>query len=174
VTGGINRRQTLALGAAGAVAATAVQAVARPVLVVFDGRYSDARRFADRAGRAGAQRFDARGDLARLWQDLDARPWRIVALTTAADFGLGVAGGRERGLSLQGSGLHDGRAGDGLEHRLDGFSEAALRPRLDAGLEWPDALAELMLLSPVAGGGVRFRTARADDHPGTLTSWRMA
>ena len=172
----LTRRQTLAIGAAGAAMATGpARASARPVLVIFDGRYSDARRFAHRATLAGAERFDTGRDLARLWRNLDARPWRVVALTTPADFGLGVAAGRERRLVLQGSGMHDGRAGDGLDHRLKGFTEAALRPRLEAGLDWPEALAELMLVAPTSmGRGARFQTARAADHPGTLTSWRMA
>lgn len=107
----------IAVGAGALHPALAAPADA-PDIVLYDGRFEDARRFAEALRRRGAAAFDIQGDLARLWYGPlkpafgDGRRPRIAGLATWADFVVARGLAREARLTLVRHDLHDRAAPD--------------------------------------------------------------
>jgi hypothetical protein len=158
---------------------------ARIGAVLFDGRYSSCRAFADGLSRNGARGFNVQPDAAAVWygplrDHLLACGGCVAGLTTFSDSMLSQSFGRNFGLSLRYEGVHDSRGSDVLKHQLRASAKldeiaAALR---GADSDWAEALASaLARSSSISRPGRRLAvalTTRIGDHPGFLESWLLA
>ncbi|MBO9581737.1 MAG: twin-arginine translocation signal domain-containing protein [Sphingobium sp.] len=171
------RRDFLRTGGAVALAAVLPNparagASAKPPLAMFDGRYSDARLFAEAARGRGALVLDTGGDVASLWHT--ARFPRdeattMIGLTTYAD--LFMISELARGLNLRRGfhAMHDARGGSEVRH----LPENAMFPAPDfrAAIAWPIMLADCLIGEPGRSVSLPRSGPRSADHPGTLWSW---
>ena len=183
-----------ALGIAGAVMASGAPGVVdvaaldgpRISAVIFDGRYSSSRGFADALVREGAVTFDARADIAALWygplKDHLAKYGGCVAgLTTYSDSAVSESFGRQFRLSLRHEGSHDSRASAVITHRLrgsQGVAEIASALR-HADSNWAEALGQALARTRPAESVRQWEssvayTSQLNDHPGFLRSWLLA
>jgi hypothetical protein len=171
---------------ASAVASAAASDGPRIGAVLFDGRYSSCRGFADALVRKGAVPFDACSDVAGLWygplrDHLAKYGGRVAGLTTYSDSVVSESFGKQLRLSIRYEGSHDCRESRILAHRLRTFEnarevESALR-RADS--DWAEALAYALARTPSAGSVRQWEssvlyTPQLDDHPGFLRSWLLA
>ncbi len=175
----------MASGAPGIAAAASADGQ-RISAVLFDGRYSSCRAFADALSRNGARAFDVHPDAAALWYG----PLRdrlvvcggcVAGLTTFSDSMLSQSFGRDYGLSLRYEGAHDSRGSDVLKHQLRAGAKVdeiagALR---EADSDWAEALAGALARSDSISRAGRLQfavafTTRVGDHPGFLHSWFLA
>ncbi len=174
----------MASGAPGIAAAAAADG-RRIGAVLFDGRYSSCRAFADALARKGAVAFDVQPDAAALWygplrDHLAACGGSVAGLTTFSDSMLSQSFGRDFGLSLRYEGAHDSRGSDVLRHQLRASAKVdeiagALRGE---DPDWPEALAGALARSNSISRAGRRRlaialTTRVGDHPGFLQSWLL-
>jgi hypothetical protein len=159
---------------------------ARISAVLFDGRYSSCRAFADMLARNGARAFNVQPDAAALWygplrDHLATCGGCVAGLTTFSDSMLSQSCGRDLGLSLRYEGAHDSRGSDALKHQLRasaGVDEIAGALR-GADADWAEALAAALARSTSISRAGRRRSAialatRVGDHPGFLQSWLLA
>ncbi len=174
----------IASGAPGIAAAVAADG-RRISAVLFDGRYSSCRAFADALSRNGARAFNVQPDAAALWYGplrvhLAAHGGCVAGLTTFSDSMLSQSFGRDFGLALRYEGAHDSRGSDVLNHQLRASAKVdeiagALR---GADSDWAEALAGALARSNlISPGGRRLAvalTTRVGDHPGFLQSWLLA
>lgn len=182
----VDRRTFVKLGIAAATAAGIPSADARPdewLLVFFDGRYSDSRRFAGAFGSSRVERFDTACDVAYLWYSrLRARAQdhavRLAGLTTHSDLFVLERCAADARMKLRFEAFHDCRGASTLTHWLNRGDERSAVALSTGGADWPDVLAHSILED--AGlqrhSPLRMATAveRAADHPGTLVSWLIA
>jgi hypothetical protein len=169
------RRDLLRLGG-GAVLGSALAGplLARDAapIALYDGRYSDARRFAAAAQEHGAMAFDTKGDVATLWHDgrLGGRVSRgVTGMTGYADLLMIEDLARTAGLRVRFTLEHDARGGNLVRHRLASGRPAPSNAR---DVDWPAAVAGFAL---GAAAALPVETSvRSPDHPGTLWSWRFA
>jgi hypothetical protein len=153
--------------------------------VLFDGRYSSCRAFANAQAREGAAAFDVGADVALLWygplrDHLAKNGGSVAGLTTQSDFVVSKSFGRELRLSVKYEGVHDSRGSRAIAHRLrspvnvDDLS-ATLR-RADSS--WGEALASALARTQSAEPATQWkssvaRTLPLGDHPGFLMSWLL-
>lgn len=159
---------------------------ARISAVLFDGRYSSCRAFADRLNRHGARAFNVQPDAAALWygplhDHLAACGGGVAGLTTFSDSMLSQSFGRDLGLSLRYEGAHDSRSSDVLKHQLcaGGRVDEIAGALRGADSDWAEALAGALARSDSISQVGRRRlaatlTTRIGDHPGFLESWLLA
>ncbi len=150
--------------------------------VIQDGRYCDARRFAEALGGERGARLTTVGDPITLWSR-DCRPrlprrgWRLAGLTTYSDFTLLRACAHECGGGTLYEGLHDFRRAHGIAHtvRAGRSGETLARALLED--DWTVSLAQALArvrLQALRGDerAIHLEGGRpASDHPGTLVSW---
>jgi hypothetical protein len=182
----LDRRTFVKLGLAAATTAGIASAEARAtesLLVFFDGRYSDSRRFAESFASLGVERFDTASDMAQLWysqlrSQVQARPLRMTGLTAHSDLFVLERCAADARMKLRFEAFHDCRGAATVTHWLNRGDDTSALVLTNAGTEWPAVLghsiledAGLQRLPPLrlTTGGVR-----ASDHPGTLVSWLIA
>lgn len=176
-----------ALAASGASAAsTAAARGPRVSAVLFDGRYSSCRDFADALARQGAAAFDVRADVAAVWfgplrDRLAECGGSVAGLTAHSDLTVSRSCARELGLALCYEGAHDSRGSIATAHRLRGRANiGAIASALRHGdSDWSESLARAIARTRCADSGERWksslaRTSSRDDHPGFLSSWLLA
>jgi hypothetical protein len=184
----LDRRTFVKLGLAAATttAASIVSAEARAaesLLVFFDGRYSDSRRFAESFASSGVERFDTASDVAQLWysrlrSQAQTRPLRMTGLTAHSDLFVLERCAADARMKLRFEAFHDCRGAETVTHWLNQGDERSAFALVTAGNDWPAVLAHSVLED--AGlqrqSPLRLTTtiARAADHPGTLVSWLIA
>jgi hypothetical protein len=181
----LDRRTFVKLGLAAATTASVASAKvgAGALLVFFDGRYSDSRRFAESFASSGVERFDTASDVAQLWysrlsSQAQNRPLRMTGLTAHSDLSVLERCAADARMKLRFEAFHDCRGAATITHWLRNGDDTSALVLTNAGTDWPALLghsiledAGLQRLSPLrlATGG-----ARASDHPGTLVSWLIA
>jgi hypothetical protein len=146
--------------------------------VVFDGRYSDAARFADELMRLGAQAVDTSQDPAWIVRPALLEGRRLMGLTPASDLALLRGCAAQPGLRVVHKALHDARPARGrLAHRIEGTQASDVAATLArAGSNWPALLARQLAMLPGHGAIARAELTTASiaaDHPGTLSSWML-
>ena len=172
----MQRREFLAGGGLfAASAAWPVHAMAMapaPLIVLFDGRAPEARRFAQVLRRQGAAAFDIEADMARLWYGAlrrgssQGRRVRIAGLASWADFVVARGCAMEAGFTLTHHAVHDLA---GPSHKVIRSDRASVEATLAAAeAAWPEALASLMAGLPAPSA--RVRATRS----GTLASWAIS
>lgn len=158
--------------------------LAQPLLVFFDPRYSDSRRFADSFTAMGGERINTASDIAYLWYSrLQARAEHgtlpMAGLTTHSDLLVLERCAADAKLRLRFEAFHDCRGASTITHVVTqrcGHSTAATLAAADT--DWAAALARSIMhdVGPHRLSPLRLTTtaARATDHPGTLVSWLIA
>ena len=156
---------------------------ARIGAVLFDGRYSSCRAFADALARGGAVAFDVRADVAALWygplrDHLAKYGGGVAGLATDSDFVVSESFGRQFRLSLRYAGSHDSRRSAALTHELrslQGVAAIASAVR-HADSNWGEAIGYALARARSAEPARQWEsavvhTSQIDDHPGFLRSW---
>ncbi len=171
------RRDILRLGSAAALATllhwpSHARPFEKPPVAIFDGRYSDARLFAEAARARGARAFDTQGDVASLWHGRGVQ-WdeatTLIGLTAYADLLIISELARSLDLGPKFQVMHDARGGAKVRHVTEDATAGA--PDFGAGRAWPVALADCIDGSAGMSGARERAGPRSADHPGTLWSW---
>jgi hypothetical protein len=165
-----------------AVGGQARAASQRIDVVVYDERYSDARRFADALQARGVLALATGSDLAGLWHGSRSRSAlqaasRIAGFTPDSDLYIVRSMTARQGLRVLYSAMHDGRGARVVRHRLQ--SGAALddiaSAVASANATWPSVLAGALDTTALVERPNRLvmveGAPRAVDFPGTLVSW---
>jgi hypothetical protein len=172
------RRDLLRLGGTVAIAnflpwAAQARTTDKPAIAIFDGRYSDARLFAQAARARGALAYDSRGDVASLWHEDDFARHEaatLIGLTTYSDMLIMSDLARDMDLRRSFHAMHDARGSAEVWH-LPQNAEAGT-PDFCAGAAWPISLADCLHRANEQAGSFQRSGPRAADHPGTLWSWK--
>jgi hypothetical protein len=150
--------------------------------VIYDGRYSDARRFAESLGDRAAMRLATTGETIGLW-DRDCRPrlvnrkWRFAGMTTYSDFVLLRSCARECGGTILYEGLHDYRHPAKIVHAVRPARLAETLGRTLRGADWTAFLSQALACTRLHALSGNERTGYAEsggaalEHPSTLVSW---
>jgi len=155
---------------------------ARITGVIYDARYSDARRFAAALVVTGATPFDTQPDPVWLWRrtlrsHVTRNPQGALAgMTPYCEQKLIEACASELGLRTLFEATHDARNSPQLIHRWSGADGRHLRQAFGAtNPAWPASLAQALALGMLTRCSNRhtiFADARpAADRKGTLVSW---
>jgi len=149
-----------------------------PAVVVYDGRYSDARLFAATARRRGAVALPSDRDVAGLWYGRLERgraAGAVAGLTTYADMMLMEGLAREAGRRMTIRIAHGAR-GVSILHDVERGTPDMARVLADAERRWPLALWSVFAgrADPVRAAVSSEPAGRAADHPGLLLSWVVA
>jgi hypothetical protein len=150
--------------------------------VIYDARYSDARRFAAALVGTGAAPFDTQPDPVWLWRrtlrtHVTRNPAGALAgMTPYCERRLIEACASELGLRTLFEATHDARNSPRLIHRWSGADGRHLRRALGGtNTTWPASLAHALALGTLTRCSNRntiFADARpAADRKGTLVSW---
>lgn len=187
---GLTRRGFSGL-AAGCIAAATLVSPAKAMqsrtpkpavdLVLFDGRFSDAGRFADAAQAAGAVALPTHGDLGALWfgglrDDLGSMVKRVAGMGRHSDFWIMQQLAATKGMTLKFYAEHDFRGRTMLTHRLP-EQAAGLQHAMTAGDQhWAERVAQHVVASsadfaPRPLADVASATSAGPDHPGLLVTW---
>ncbi|HTW24638.1 MAG TPA: hypothetical protein VMD78_13620 [Candidatus Baltobacteraceae bacterium] len=177
-----------ALAASGASAGASVAPAQgrRISAVLFDGRYSCCREFANSLTQKGAIAFNVYSDVAALWHGplrdrLTKHGGCVAGLTAHSDLTVSRSFGREFRLALRYEGAHDSRGAQVIAHRLRApvridHIASALQC---ADVDWSESLANAMARilwqqSTAQWESSVAQTSAHGDHPGFLSSWLLA
>jgi hypothetical protein len=149
--------------------------------VVFDQRYSDARKFSDALMHQGAAGFATDGDAVSVWYStlrdyLAQKGGRAAGLTTFSDFAIMRVCAAELKLNFLYQGFHDGRMGD-MRHVIFTLRGDSMTAQiLHSGTDWPRVLADMLTRGadkgmPEAPVSIASSKGKTADHPGFLVSW---
>jgi hypothetical protein len=178
----LDRRTFVKLGLAAATTASIASAKvgAGALLVFFDGRYSDSRRFAESFASSGVERFDTASDVGQLWysrlsSQAQTRPLRMTGLTAHSDLFVLERCAADARMKLRFEAFHDCRGAATITHWLNKGDERSALALTTAGNDWPAVLSHSILedvgLERSSPLRLTTTTVRASDHPGTLVSW---
>lgn len=152
--------------------------------VIFDQRYSEARKFASRAGKLGATIRGFEADITDLWQHELLNRWRtapsaVAGLTERPALFLLERLAWDHGMRVVFEAEHEPDSRGDASHRVIRSANAGILSELEsAGSNWPGVLADTMIASPNAAirdfSPTDAALAASLDEPAKLYSWIIA